>query len=158
MVPFDGKETAVTNAVGQVLAQYTTNVTVLSYTVGAPVPYGPSAAPAGSPQVSTSSSGVRRSMLATDSRCSFESNASVRQLPPSPALGPGRDSHLEPCHCPTNRRYGPITDVASHAVLLLGEATRRRLDGRESCWSARVRWWSTCRSTPRRRTSSPPSA
>ena len=68
VVPFDGKETAVTNAISQVLAQYTKNVTVLSYSVGAPIAYGPSAAPSSS-AVSSSSAGTRRSMLTADSRC-----------------------------------------------------------------------------------------
>ena len=56
------------NAISQVLEQYTDNVTVLSYTVGAPVAYGPSAAPSQS-AVSSSSAGTRRSMLTADSRC-----------------------------------------------------------------------------------------
>ena len=48
MVPFDGKESAVTNAVLTVLAPYTNNVTVLSYTVGAPIGDSPAPAPASS--------------------------------------------------------------------------------------------------------------
>lgn len=44
VVPFDGKETAVVNAVLSTLQAYTTNVSVLSYTVGAPLPDTPAAA------------------------------------------------------------------------------------------------------------------
>ncbi len=68
VVPFDGKESAVMNAIAQVLSEYTKNVTVLSYTVGAPVAYGPSAAPS-SAQVSSSSAGTRRRLRTTDGRC-----------------------------------------------------------------------------------------
>ncbi len=56
------------NAIAQVLSEYTKNVTVLSYTVGAPVAYGPSAAPS-SAQVSSSSTGTRRRLLTTDGGC-----------------------------------------------------------------------------------------
>ena len=103
VVPFDGKESAVTNAVSQVLSQYTTNVTVLSYTVGAPVPYGPSAAPSGSPEVSTSSSGVRRSMLAADSR-----RANLKQMPS--AHSPPSPRHALPEDAsPEEARNNPAT-------------------------------------------------
>ena len=46
MVPFDGKEAAVVNAVVSTLRAYTTNVSVLSYTVGAPLLDTAAAAPA----------------------------------------------------------------------------------------------------------------
>ena len=72
VVPFDGKESAVTNTIAQVLAEYTKNVTVLSYTVGAPVAYGPTAAPSSSSSstaVSSSSAGTRRRLLTADGGC-----------------------------------------------------------------------------------------
>ena len=37
MVPFDGKETAVVNAMVTTLEFYTRNISMLSYTVGAPL-------------------------------------------------------------------------------------------------------------------------
>ena len=49
MVPFDGKETAVVNAVLTVLKPYTSNVTVLSYSVGVPISDTPAVPPAAAP-------------------------------------------------------------------------------------------------------------
>ena len=82
MVPFDGKESAVTNAIAQVLSEYTKNVTVLSYTVGAPVAYGPSAAPSSSTTVSSSSAGTRRRLLTADGGCVLSRLRRERGLTP----------------------------------------------------------------------------
>lgn len=67
VVPFDGKESAVINSVLTVLKPYTSNVTVLSYTVGAPLADTPAAAPA--------ATAGRRLAAAAPARCATRSGA-----------------------------------------------------------------------------------